>query len=295
MININFPITKLFESKNEELTSKSRIIFNIPKDKSEQPVSKVKVEEGFIYTLYGNNGIGKTTFMNILALLTDCEESYYAEGSNFNYGFSNLTNSDTDKRSLSRFKYFSFIFQDPHIINMYTLNENLSIVNSNFNYIDDLNYIREKITELELADYTKNFLNTKIDKFINEKDSTPYYLSGGEKQLMAFIRALIKPSNILFADEPWASMDSHLKEFIESQLYMYIHDKDIFRTIRNRNNDLSDKKVVIIISHPTQKRVHEKEYGERVEEWTKMIPVTRNKSEDVDNAQILYLEQHRAI
>ena len=68
-----------------------------------------------------------------------------------------------------------------------------------------------------------------------------------------------------------------------------------FRTIRNRNNDLSDKKVVIIISHPTQKRVHEKEYGERVEEWTKMIPVTRNKSEDVDNAQILYLEQHRAI
>ena len=295
MININFPITKLFESKNEKLTSKSRIIFNIPKDKSEQPVSKVKVEEGFIYTLYGNNGIGKTTFMNILALLTDCEESYYAEGSNFNYGFSNLTNSDTDKRSLSRFKYFSFIFQDPHIINMYTLNENLSIVNSNFNYIDDLNYIREKITELELADYTKDFLNTKIDKFINEKDSTPYYLSGGEKQLMAFIRALIKPSNILFADEPWASMDSHLKEFIESQLYMYIHDKDIFRIIRNRNNDLSDKKVVIIISHPTQKRVHEKEYGERVEEWTKMIPVTRNKSEDVDNAQILYLEQHRAI
>ena len=170
-----------------------------------------------------------------------------------------------------------------------------SIVDFSNHPIDDLNYIRQKVTELDLADNSKDFLNTKIDKFINEKDSTPYYLSGGEKQLMAFIRALIKPSNILFADEPWASMDSHLIEFIESQLYMYIHDKDIFRTIRNRNNDLSDKKVVIIISHPTQKRVHEKEYGERVEEWTKMIPVTRNKSEDVDNAQILYLEQHRAI
>ena len=30
MININFPITKLFESKNKETSSKSKIIYNIP-------------------------------------------------------------------------------------------------------------------------------------------------------------------------------------------------------------------------------------------------------------------------
>jgi len=294
VININFPITKLFESKNEDFSS-NRIIFNVPKDTSDESISKINLEEGHIYTLYGNNGIGKTTFMNILALLTDCQESYYVEQSSFNYGFSGDNNLSTEKRSLSRFKYFSFIFQDPHIVNMYTLNENLSIVNSNFNYVDDLKYIKEKIFELELGDYSKKFLKMKIEKFINEKNSTPYYLSGGEKQLMAFIRAMIKPSNILFADEPWASMDSHLKEFIESQLYLYIHDKDIFSSIRNRKNDLSSKKVVIIISHPTQKREQEKEYGKKVEKWTKMIPVTRDKSEDVNSAQTLFLDQYKAL
>tara|TARA_Y100000996_G_scaffold409345_1_gene389845 strand:- start:1764 stop:2648 length:885 start_codon:yes stop_codon:yes gene_type:complete len=294
MINISFPITKTFESKKSSMSK--QIIFNQAIDDNQKLVSDLNLDGGHVYTLYGNNGIGKTTFMNILSLLTNSNQLSYNKEDQFYYGVNSEKQYNVDKKSDSRKKYFSFIFQDPHIINMYTLRENMEIVNSDFNYNDDFELIKNKILELDLRDKTRDFLMLKINKFIKDKNNTPFYLSGGEKQLLAFIRALIKPSNILFADEPWASMDLHLKEFIEMQLYRFIHDDDIFSFIRNRNCDLNSKKVVMIISHPTQKRENEVIYGEKEEGWTKQIPVTDSiNAEITSSTQRLYLERYNAV
>ena len=63
MINIKFPITKNF-------TNGHSIIFNKPiQDELKNHVEEIRIDSGFLYSLHGNNGIGKTTFMNILSLL----------------------------------------------------------------------------------------------------------------------------------------------------------------------------------------------------------------------------------
>ncbi len=292
MINIKFPLTKTFESSKG---SASRdIIFNVARDINGNLIDELKIDTGHVYTLYGNNGIGKTTFMNIISLLTNSNKPYYNKKSEFYYGFDDMPKSN-DNKSISRFKYFSFIFQDPHIINMYTLSENMQIVNSKFDYQRDFKLIKEKIQELnDINEKSKKFFLLKIDKFINEKDNTPFYLSGGEKQLLAFIRALIKPSNILFADEPWASMDLHLKEFIELQIYKYINNDDVFSFIRDRWEYLDEQKIAMIISHPTQERVGEGEdISKKIDSMSKTIPVTKNKNDNIKDAQVLHLDTYK--
>ena len=261
MIKFNLPIIKQFDNGNV-------LVFNSTTEDS------LRFETGYLHTLYGNNGTGKTTLMNILSLLTN---SLY--GASFKNSIIEFNNSDIDKdinHTSIRENYLSFIFQDAHIVNIYTLQENLKVVNSFFEYEEDLTLIINQSKKLNIPKESSDYLITKLNKFINEKNNTPYYLSGGEKQLISFIRSMIKPSNIIFADEPWASMDNHLKGFIESQLYLYLSDDDIFADIRNRNKKLNKEKVVMIISHPSQRKVDQKEYGKKDKNWIYQLPVFNN-------------------
>tara|TARA_B100002051_G_C16717925_1_gene630560 strand:+ start:201 stop:1103 length:903 start_codon:yes stop_codon:yes gene_type:complete len=261
MIELNLPIIKQFDNGNV-------LVFNSENNE------KVSLDTGYLHTLYGNNGTGKTTLMNILSLLTNC--LYGASFDNSILKFDNTNENKNINNTSIRENYLSFIFQDAHIINIYTVEENLKIVNDSFKYEDDLELIINKSKNLNIEKESSDYLITKLNKFISEKHNTPYYLSGGEKQLLSFIRSMIKPSNIIFADEPWASMDNHLKGFIESQLYLYLSDKDIFSEIRNRNNKLSQKKVVVVISHPSQKKIGQKEFGKKDETWKYQLPVFNN-------------------
>ncbi len=260
MIEITLPIIKQFENGNV-------IVFN----NSDINKSTMKFDSGYLYTLYGNNGTGKTTLINMLSLLT--KSLFGASFKNEKLFFDNTEINKNINNTLIRENHLSFIFQDPHIINIYTLEENLNIVNQYFNYESDLNEIINKSKKLNIEKESSDYLIKKLNKFLNEKNNTPYYLSGGEKQLISFIRSMIKPSNITFADEPWASMDKHLKSFIESQLYLYLSDQDIFSDIRNRNRQLKEKKIVIIISHSTQNKSDQKQYGEKDLDWRYTLPV----------------------
>ena len=169
--------------------------------------------------------------------------------------------------------------------------ENLSIVNEKLDYKKDLLSLNSKVDSLNLEDESKFFVHSKIEKLIREENDTPYYLSGGEKQLLSFIRSMIKPSNILFADEPWASMDKHLKSFIESQMYAYLSDEDIFSDIRNRESQLKDKKIVMVISHPLHHARSSKEFGKKEEAWTKKIPIYKDNKK-TENPPKLIVERY---
>ncbi len=284
MIELNLPIIKQFDNGNV-------LVFN-----SENDV-KVSLDTGYLHTLYGNNGTGKTTLMNILSLLTNC--LYGASFEDSLLKFDNTNESKNINHTSIRENYLSFIFQDAHIINIYTVEENLKIVNDTFNYEDDLRLIIEKSKKLNIESESSDYLITKLNKFISEKNNTPYYLSGGEKQLLSFVRSMIKPSNIIFADEPWASMDNHLKGFIESQLYLYLSDKDIFSEIRNRKKLLNQKKVVVVISHPSQKKIGQKEFGIKDQNWKYELPVFNNffenklKKEDLKAWAEKHYRQHK--
>ena len=294
MLNLKFPITKQFDNGQY-------CIFNPPTQNGDSNrIDCVEIEDGYLYALYANNGVGKTTFMNMLSLLTNSHFNPWTDGKSIFFGQASMDDKkfikiDTGKKSLVRYEKMSFIFQDPHIINIYTIEENLSIVNSLFDFDSDVSLIKDKVQALDLTDYVKKLVITKLNKIVSERKNTPYYLSGGEKQLLSFIRCMIKPSNIIFADEPWASMDNHLKQFIESQMYLYISDKDIFSDIRNRNSDLLNKKIVMIISHPTHHLNNTKKFGKEIEDWKYEIPVSNKVTDDYKNLQVLTINKYESL
>jgi ABC-type multidrug transport system ATPase subunit len=122
---------------------------------------------GFVL-LYGESGCVKTTLLNILAGITDFDKGEII--------FKNETyhkRVDLDKVSC----HIAYITQDPHFIDYLTVLDNLKLCSTDDEHIKALLY------EFGLAD---------------KKDNYPNTLSGGEKQRVAIIQALLSEKNILY-------------------------------------------------------------------------------------------------
>ena len=90
-----------------------------------------------------------------------------------------------------RKKRFSFIFQMHFLLPYLTTIENVLITDNNYTNLDKMKAI-ELLTRLGLEQH--------IYKKIHQ-------MSGGERQRVAIARALFSEPDIIFADEPTASLD----------------------------------------------------------------------------------------
>ncbi|MBC8525355.1 MAG: ATP-binding cassette domain-containing protein [Candidatus Cloacimonetes bacterium] len=267
MIKVIFPLKKTFSDE-------SYICFEYPHSKIDDKITfdGLEIHPKYLYNIMGLNGVGKSTILNILSLLTGFNGNYFKDKDSI---IINHTINNSNKDSI-RHDHFSYIFQDPHIINMYTVKENLEIVNQKFNFSKHMSLIIDKLNSV-IDKKSKKYLVKKICDLKKNENNSPYSLSGGEKQLLSFIRAMIKPSNVIFADEPWASMDQNLKEFVEQQLYLYLVKKDVFNEFRD--NSPEDDNTVIIITHLHQHKDNNI-FGKLDTEWSKIIPVTHYDNND---------------
>lgn len=155
-----------------------------------------------ITIIAGNNGSGKTTFLQILHGLINSKENVIKWG---NYSVTQIKKNQ------------SMVFQSPILLNR-TAQENLSYVASKKN-ITDKNFVREIM----------NKLNIKHIANINTK-----YISGGEKQKLAIAMAILGKPKIIFLDEPTSQLDPVYKNEIESiiknlsennvKIFMTTHD-----------------------------------------------------------------------
>lgn len=193
-------LSKTYSSKSGDVDVLKDIDLNLPR-------------KGFI-SLIGKSGSGKTTFLNLLGGLDTFDNGeILLQG----IKYSDLNDSDWD---ILRSQYISFIFQEDNLIEDFNIYENLNFVMKNDNY------------ELVLNKLRKFGLEDKIDKY-------PHELSGGEKQRIAIIRALLKDSKVLLVDEPTGSLDEEsaitvlktLKEVSREKLvFMITHDKENAKT-----------------------------------------------------------------
>lgn len=185
---------------------------------------------GKIYQIKGENGCGKSTLLNLLLGL------YEADGRICYNGIPiNQLNMLMIRQNL-----ISVVEQEPPLV-FGTVSENIS---EEFN---DKNELLEKICLFDLASFIGS-IDLETNRHLADGMNT---LSGGEKQKIAILRALLKKSDILIFDEPVSALDYQscnwlketLKELKQNRIIILIEHQSIFSDIIDVTYNLHRGKV----------------------------------------------------
>jgi ABC-type lipoprotein export system ATPase subunit len=152
------------------------------------------INENEFIIIIGESGSGKSTLLGIFGLLDT------------KYQGTLLYNGEDVKKikDLSRVRFidFGFVFQMYYLIEEYTVLQNV---------IEPFRYHKEPIAQ----DVDGVLVKLNI---INLKNTLVKKLSGGEKQRVAFARAIINNPRIIFADEPTGNLDPENSKIIVNYL-----------------------------------------------------------------------------
>lgn len=170
------------------------------------------VEQGELCMVVGPSGAGKTTVLNILGGIDDCDDGKVRVGGE-------LINQFNSKRmALYRRHDVGFVFQFYNLVPNLTALENVELASQISNKA--LNPVRV-LERVGLADRMNNF---------------PSQLSGGEQQRVSIARALAKNPKLLLCDEPTGALD-------------YNTGKQILQLLQDTSHETG--MTVVIITHNT--------------------------------------------
>jgi len=158
-----------------------------------------KIAKGKIIGLLGPNGCGKTTTMGMmLGLIKPSSGSVIINGQN-------IENNRT--KLLEKMNFISPYIELPKKL---TVEENLKVYGRLYgvkNLVDKISYLMEKLN-------LTNFKSRKTGE-----------LSSGQKNRVSLAKALINDPEILLLDEPTASLDPDVADYIRSFIEDYASNK----------------------------------------------------------------------
>lgn len=144
----------------------------------------ITVKPGEIMTIVGPSGIGKTTFLRILAGLLSADS-----------GEMTLSGHDVDVTGNRLGAEVGVIFQDFNLFPQYSVKENIGLAPklvAGMSPKEVEERVNTLMTQLDLTSYQTQY---------------PHALSGGQKQRVAIARALAMQPGVLAYDEPTSGLD----------------------------------------------------------------------------------------
>ena len=219
-------------------------------------VSLTLPDSGMIFII-GKSGSGKSTLLNLIGGLDiPTSGTIISDGNEI---------SKFKQKDLTKYRssYVGFIFQDYHVLDSFTVRQNINLSLDIKNEIDN-----EKVDQLldivELKEY---------------EDRYPSELSGGQKQRIAVARALVKDANVILCDEPTGNLD-----------------KNTSKQILDLLKKISKERLVVVVSH---NMVEANNYADRIIElYDGIIVRDRSRSSNYSNEfrisdDVIYIPHYR--
>lgn len=182
------------EFKFDDMIEVSRVNFAFDKKQILKDAS-FTIEKGKKYLIKGVSGAGKTTLMNLLAMIYDDFEG-------------KITVDQVDYRDMSEKSFHdkvAFIYQDVFLFED-TIKNNITL----YKDISD-----EQVDYAVRVCGLEPFLEEKKDGINERLTENGKNLSGGQRQRISIARAIAKNAEILFVDEGTSSLNEELGRDIE--------------------------------------------------------------------------------
>ncbi len=175
-----------------------------------------KIEKNKTLGLLGPNGCGKTTTIGMMLGLI--------KPSSGNIIINNSDINKTEKNLI--LKYVNFASPYVELPKKLTVRENLEV----YARLYDIPKINHRISEL--------VEELNLNKFIDKKNGE---LSSGQKNRVSLAKSLINKPKVLFLDEPTASLDPDIGDFVRNYITEYKKQNEITILLASHNMDEVEK------------------------------------------------------
>ncbi|SUX47787.1 Lactococcin-G-processing and transport ATP-binding protein LagD [Chryseobacterium indoltheticum] len=198
----------------------------------------LKLEKGKVICLLGESGGGKTTFTEVL------QKNYIQESGEV------IINDTISLKDISTANWRNLISIVP---------QNIQLFNTTFleNIILDENLDNQKLNDVINLGF-QQFVSSLPQNLMNIVGEEGVNLSGGQKQLLGWMRALYHNPQFLILDEPTSSLDKDNRNFIYQLISKLKNDKIIFIISHNLESldEIADE--VLCLKEKTISRILKK-------------------------------------
>ncbi|QNN74532.1 putative bacteriocin export ABC transporter (plasmid) [Vagococcus carniphilus] len=155
----------------------------------------LEIQKGDMIAITGPSGAGKSVLLNTIGLIEDL-----TEGELILFGKKAPKINSIESNKIIRDK-ISYLFQNFALVEHKSVEDNLymALKYTNLNKEEKKQLVKEALEKVGLDNYEKNFI---------------YELSGGEQQRISLARSIIKPNEIILADEPTGALDTKNRDLI---------------------------------------------------------------------------------
>lgn len=176
------------------------------------------LEKNEILAIVGKSGSGKSTLLNIIGLLEEYDSGEILLKEN------PLPNINSKEATLIRRNEINYVFQTNALVSSKSVKDNLLIA---------MEYVKKSKEEKD-KDIKEILEKLEILDLLDQKINT---ISGGEAQRVAIARCVLKPGDLILADEPTGSLDPKMSD-------------EVFKLLLSLR-DFYDK-TMMIVSHDTK-------------------------------------------
>ena len=165
----------------------------------------LEISRGEVVSIVGPSGAGKTTLLQLIGAL-DTPDS-----GSILFNGEDICRMNRSRLAAFRGKHIGFVFQFHQLLPEFTALENVMIPA----LIAGTNRVEAEKRAAELLE---------LMGLSSRAEHKPSQLSGGENQRVAVARALVNRPDVVLADEPSGSLDTHNKEELH-RLFFDLRDR----------------------------------------------------------------------